>query len=179
MVQTSKDAGNINLLSWTELKSRIGKWEDEDMWIGLEGMWSGNTCFHQSHGEAISYTYTRRYKPFIREWHPSSAWYHANKAKQGRNSCTWLPQSRDQSSFLLPTTEGEKSSGEPWNRRLSHWFSRRTEKKTHLIGSFYLRVRTPGDCHTLALNMPFTSYFAIREPHCVWVWMECQECFRF
>ena len=43
MAQTSKDAGNINLLSWTELKSRIGKWEHEDMWIGLEGMWSGNT----------------------------------------------------------------------------------------------------------------------------------------
>jgi len=33
-------------------------------------------------------------------------------------------------------TEGEKSSLEPWNRRLSHWFSRGT-KNTHMIGSFY------------------------------------------
>ena len=179
MVQTSKDASNINLLSWTELKSRIGKWEHEDMWIGLEGMWSGNTCFHQSHGEAISYTYTRPYKPFIREWHPSSAWYHANKAKQGRNSCTWLPQSRDQSSFLLPTTEREKSSGNPETGVFLIGFREEQKKKRTWLVHSILRVRTPGDGHTLALNMPFTSYFAIREPHCVWVWMECQECFRF
>ena len=48
-------------------------------------------------------------------------------------------QSRPQSSSLSLMTEGEKSSGEPWNRRLSHWFSRRT-KNTHLIGSFKWKV---------------------------------------
>jgi len=36
-------------------------------------------------------------------------------------------QSRRQSSSLSRKTEGETSSGEPWNRRLSHWFSRGTE----------------------------------------------------
>ena len=38
--------------------------------------------------------------------------------------------------FFLRMTEGEKSSGEPRNTRLSYWFSRKT-KNTHLIGSFY------------------------------------------
>lgn len=47
-----------------------------------------------------------------------------------------MPQSRPQSPSLLRMTEGEKSSGEPWNMRLSYWFSRKT-KNTHLIGSFY------------------------------------------
>ena len=36
-------------------------------------------------------------------------------------------QSRPKSSSLLRMTEGEKSSGKPCNRRLSHWFSRRTK----------------------------------------------------
>ena len=48
-------------------------------------------------------------------------------------------QSRRQSSSLSRMTEGEKSSGEPLNRRLSHWFSRGT-KNTHTIGSFKLKV---------------------------------------
>ena len=45
-------------------------------------------------------------------------------------------QSRPQSPSLLRMTEGEKSSGEPWNTCLSYWFSRKT-KNTHMIGSFY------------------------------------------
>ena len=48
-------------------------------------------------------------------------------------------QFRRQSSSLSRMTEGEKSSWEPWNRRLSHWFSRGTEN-THMIGSFKLKV---------------------------------------
>ena len=48
-------------------------------------------------------------------------------------------QSQRQSSSLSRMTEGEKSSGEPWNRRLSHWFSRGTKNK-HMIGSFKLKV---------------------------------------
>ena len=45
-------------------------------------------------------------------------------------------QSRTQSSSLLRMTEGEKSSGEPWNRRLSYWLSWKT-KNTLLIGLFH------------------------------------------
>ena len=52
---------------------------------------------------------------------------------------TLIPQSRRQSSSLSRMTEGEKRSGEPWNRRLSHWFSRGT-KNTLMIGSFKLKV---------------------------------------
>ena len=52
-----------------------------------------------------------------------------------KTSLTLKIQSRPQSSSLSRMTEGEKSSGEPWNRRLSHWFSRGT-KNTHMIGSF-------------------------------------------
>ena len=36
---------------------------------------------------------------------------------------------------LSRMTEGEKSSGEPWNKRLSQWFSRGT-KNRHMIGLF-------------------------------------------
>ena len=55
------------------------------------------------------------------------------------NPVASLIQSRPQSSSLSRMTEGEKSSGEPWNRRLSHWFSRGT-KNTHMIGSFKWKV---------------------------------------
>ena len=48
-------------------------------------------------------------------------------------------QSRPQSSSLSRMTEGENSSGEPWNKRLSHWFSRGT-KNRHMIGLFKWKV---------------------------------------
>ena len=44
-------------------------------------------------------------------------------------------RSRPQSSSLSRMTEGEKSSEEPWNRRLSHWFSRVTKNRTWLAHS--------------------------------------------
>jgi len=50
-----------------------------------------------------------------------------------------LVQSRRQSSSLSSMTEGEKSSGEPWNRRLSHWFSQGA-KNAHMIDPFKLKV---------------------------------------
>ena len=59
--------------------------------------------------------------------------HHLTQAQNHIIRAAW--QSRPQSSSLSRMTEGEKSSGEPWNRRLSHWFSRGT-KNTHMIGSF-------------------------------------------
>ena len=48
-------------------------------------------------------------------------------------------QSRPQSSSLLRMNEAEKSSGEPWNKHLSHWFSRGT-KNRHIIGLFKWKI---------------------------------------
>ena len=59
---------------------------------------------------------------------------------------------------------GEKSSGEPWNRRIFRWFSWRT-KDTPMIGSFYFARKWKVCFALFSAGASYLEYSRKAKPH--------------